>query len=74
MQTMFSKAKGGALPENQIKMKKDDDETFERVSGLFDKMQRRSRYGTSTSSRINNDINSSFNKVQSSITKDSYRF
>ena len=39
------KAKGGALPEQHIKMKKEDDETFDRVSSLFDKMRRRSRYG-----------------------------
>lgn len=35
---MFSKAKGGALPEQQIKIKQQDDETFDRVTGLFDKM------------------------------------
>ena len=47
---MFSKAKGGALPEQQIKIKQQDDETFDRVTGLFDKMQRRSRYGGSNAS------------------------
>jgi hypothetical protein len=62
MQTMFTKAKGGALPEQQIKIKQQDDETFERVTGLFDKMQRRSRYGLSNTSRFNDGLNSSFNK------------
>ena len=43
-QGLFSKAKGGALPEHQIKVKQQDDETFERVSGLFDQMLKSSRY------------------------------
>ena len=42
---MFSKNKGGALPENQVKMKQQDDETFDKVTTLFDKMMKRSRYG-----------------------------
>jgi hypothetical protein len=41
---LFEKAKGGALPEHQIKMKQQDDQTFERVSGLFDQMLRNSKY------------------------------
>jgi len=69
---MFSKAKGGALPEQQIKMKQQDDETFERVSGLFDKMQRRSRYGGSNASTYNPDMTSSI-RGHSSATKESYR-
>lgn len=44
MKSMF-RSKGGALPEQHIKIKKDDDETFDRVSSLFDKMMKRSRYG-----------------------------
>jgi hypothetical protein len=44
MKSMF-KAKGAALPEQQIKIKKEDDETFDRVSSLFDKMMKRSKYG-----------------------------
>ena len=44
-QSLFEKAKGGALPEHQIKQKKEDDETFSRLSGLFNTMRRRSRYG-----------------------------
>ena len=47
MKSMF-KAKGGALPEQHIKIKKEDDDTFDRVSSLFDKMMKRSRYGISS--------------------------
>lgn len=44
-QSLFEKAKGGALPEHQIKQKKEDDETFTRLSNLYNTMRRRSRYG-----------------------------
>jgi hypothetical protein len=44
MKSMF-KTKGGALPENTIKIRKEDAETFDRVSSLFGKMMKRSRYG-----------------------------
>lgn len=43
--SLFEKVKGGALPEHQIKQKKEDDETFNRLGNLFNTMQRRSRYG-----------------------------
>ena len=42
--TMFGK-KGSALPDHQIKKKEQDEETFDRISTLFDKMMKRSRYG-----------------------------
>ena len=41
---LFSKAKGSALPEAQVRQKQEDEQTFERIGGLFDKMMRRSRY------------------------------
>lgn len=43
-QSLFEKAKGGALPEHQVKQKKEDDETFNRLGVLFNTMQRRCRY------------------------------
>jgi hypothetical protein len=44
-QSLFEKAKGGALPEHQIKQKKEDDETFSTLGNLFNSMHRRCRYG-----------------------------
>jgi hypothetical protein len=52
-QGLFSKAKGGALPEHQIKVKQQDDETFEKVSGLFDQMLKSSRYSGQNPSVMN---------------------
>ena len=42
-QRMFINAKGGALPEEKIKIREKDDETFNRVSSLFDNMMRRTQ-------------------------------
>ena len=39
------KAKGGALPEQQIKMREQDEQTFDRVSSIFDEMMRTSKTG-----------------------------
>ena len=44
-QSLFEKAKGGALPEHQIKQKKEDDATFRHLGNLFNTMHRRCRYG-----------------------------
>lgn len=44
-QSLFEKAKGGALPEHQIKQKQQDDETFGTLGMLFDTMRKRSKYG-----------------------------
>lgn len=41
---MFKKANGSALPEAQIKQMKEDQDTFDKISILFDKMRRRSKY------------------------------
>ena len=49
---LYSHAKGGALPENHIKQKKQDDDTFDRVSSLFDSVLKRSRHSTRFSTNM----------------------